>query len=932
VLSVVIDVLPPAESRVALPRPPEVAPRHPFPLLASLAPLVGSVVIWAITSSPFALVFAFLGPVIAVASMGDARLQGRRARRRESARFRDELDRARESITTAHGAEVAVLLRAAPGALAILVAPIRDPERWLIAAGQPVVVSLGSGRQRSAVRLDGDIDDGELRALADTAGTVIAPIVVDARLGIGVCGVDAVVRPVVRGLALQVANRLAPEHGTWAADEREAAWLHELPHPCHGRAVSAITWAEGPERITVAFAETAALLPHGCRVVLEVGASGTARVVTHPRPELLVEVAPEFVSLAQATEAAEFLALAAAGRGDGVRGLPASVGLADLAGVRAEGRLGAAFLVGSGGAVTLDLVGDGPHAVVAGTTGSGKSELLLSWLLAMAHDHGPEEVNFLLVDFKGGASFGPLMGLPHVVGLVTDLDETTARRALLSLRAEVRLRERMLSDSAARSIDELPNSARPPRLVIVVDEFAALVGGFDDLHSLFADLAARGRSLGVHLILCTQRPAGVVRDSVLANVPLRLSLRVTNRADSVAVIGTDAAAVLPTEPAGRAVLALAGADPVVVQVAMAGAENVESATARWSGAEQPRRPWCDELPVVLSPDELPEVPGGFAFGLADRPEEQRQAPAVWTPAIDGNLLVLGGNGSGKSTALSALCRSADAVRVPAHVEGAWDAVESTVEELRRGTARPGILVLDDIDVMIARFGDDHRQAFVESVVELLRTGSSAGLHLALGARRLSPALQAIASSCDCRLVLRMPDRQERIIAGGDPALHSPEAPPGRGEWRGAVIQVADSGTQAEPHSGPDPVFDPTRWPLTLVVTARPGEVEERLSGAADTVQLRTVPSAELRIRETGRPMVLIGDVEAWHAEWGRLTALRPSAAMLFDRCTVADFRALSGRRSLPPAMAMHTESAWLQSPEGALGRVLLPRPARSPAA
>ncbi|RII96145.1 cell division protein FtsK, partial [Clavibacter nebraskensis] len=120
---------------------------------------------------------------------------------------------------------------------------------------------------------------------------------------------------------------------------------------------------------------------------------------------------------------------------------------------RRAGTLAAVIGVGHAGPVAVDLVADGPHAVVAGTTGSGKSELLVTWMAALAAAHPPEEVTVLLVDFKGGAAFDPLLVLPHAVGLVTDLDGQGARRALESLRAEVRHRERVLRDAGARDVD-----------------------------------------------------------------------------------------------------------------------------------------------------------------------------------------------------------------------------------------------------------------------------------------------------------------------------------------------------------------------------------------------------------------------------------------------------------------------------------------------
>ena len=135
-------------------------------------------------------------------------------------------------------------------------------------------------------------------------------------------------------------------------------------------------------------------------------------------------------------------------------------------------------------------------------------------------------MSFLLADFKGGTAFDALAGVPHVTGVITDLDGAGARRAIESLRAEVRWREAAIAGAGARDI--LDPRVDLPRLVVVVDEFAALLGDHPELHAVFTDVAARGRALGMHLVLGTQRAAGVIRDSLLANCPLRISLRVTD--------------------------------------------------------------------------------------------------------------------------------------------------------------------------------------------------------------------------------------------------------------------------------------------------------------------------------------------------------------------------------------------------------------------
>ncbi|MCR8672059.1 FtsK/SpoIIIE domain-containing protein, partial [Agrococcus sp. HG114] len=273
--------------------------------------------------------------------------------------------------------------------------------------------------------------------------------------------------------------------------------------------------------------------------------------------------------------------------------LPERVDLAALP--RGRGGLAAVFLAAEE-PIELDLVRDGPHAVVGGTTGSGKSELLIAWVAAMAAGRTTEEVSFLLVDFKGGASFAALHGLAHVVGVMTDLDEPGARRAIESLRAELRRRERQLADQGARSIEEARGL---PRLVIVVDEFAAMLAELPDLHRVFVDLAARGRSLGVHLVLCTQRPADAVRDALLANCGIRISLRVTGDADAVAVTGSPQAATIPLEARGRCVVRVSGGATRLAQAALATGDHLAELVAAASALPRQERPWREPLPARL---------------------------------------------------------------------------------------------------------------------------------------------------------------------------------------------------------------------------------------------------------------------------------------------------------------------------------------------
>ena len=161
----------------------------------------------------------------------------------------------------------------------------------------------------------------------------------------------------------------------------------------------------------------------------------------------------------------------------------------------------------------------------------------------------------MLVDYKGGATFDACADLPHTVGVVTDLDDRLAERALVSLEAELRRRERLLRPVGAADLADyraVAGAPPLPRLVVVIDEFAALAAELPDFLPALVGVAQRGRSLGVHLVLATQRPAGVVSDDIRANTNLRIALRLHDAADARDVVGDDAPAAFPRGVPGRA--------------------------------------------------------------------------------------------------------------------------------------------------------------------------------------------------------------------------------------------------------------------------------------------------------------------------------------------------------------------------------------------
>ncbi|MGQ4507439.1 FtsK/SpoIIIE domain-containing protein [Dermabacteraceae bacterium P13128] len=357
----------------------------------------------------------------------------------------------------------------------------------------------------------------------------------------------------------------------------------------------------------------------------------------------------------------------------------------------------------SGGSVFhLDLVAQGPHALVGGTTGAGKSEFLQTWVLSLAVRYSPREVNFLLIDYKGGAAFRECMELPHTVGTVSDLSPGLAKRALISLRAELKHRENLLQTHRAKDITQMPVAQRPPRLVLVIDEFATLINENPEFMAGVVDIAARGRSLGLHLILATQRPAGAINDNIRANTDLRIALRTADEQDSLDVVGSKIAAHFPKRLPGRALAVSGTGTKTLFQAAYAGETN-ETATdpitiRRYSLSEDypwqvngrgrrgarsnrkaqspalrtldavtsaaallqlpaPRRPYLPELAESYRLTQLlseQNTPCGYPLGKIDLPAKQSQPILTYTPERDGNLAVYGGPGTGKTTTLRTL--------------------------------------------------------------------------------------------------------------------------------------------------------------------------------------------------------------------------------------------------------------------------------------
>ncbi|WP_249043264.1 FtsK/SpoIIIE domain-containing protein, partial [Georgenia thermotolerans] len=523
--------------------------------------------------------------------------------------------------------------------------------------------------------------------------------------------------------------------------------------------------------------------------------------------------------------------------------LPAAVPLAGLLGDldHLERRwaapppgLAAVVGVDRAGPVEFDLAAEGPHALVAGTTGAGKSELLLAWLLGLAVRFSPADLQLVLVDYKGGATFDVLAALPHTAGVLTDLDPAATTRALASLRAEVRRRERVLAAAGARDLagyraaaggataagtaaggaavgstaaDHTGACVAPPRLLVVVDEFRALADTHPEVLSGLVRLAAQGRSLGIHLVLATQRPAGAVTPEIRANLTARICLRVLDAADSLDVLAVPDAARLPAVP-GRALLRTAALREI--QVPWTGPHGalvaaVLAATGSgWRRAGQgaaPARPWAEPLPAALTLTELPtpaadgssgEGPLAFPLARTDLPDEQRLGVWTWDGAA---LLVAGGPRTGRTEALRAVVAQALRAGVAVHVlaaaperfadlrgpslgtvVGADDPRRAAqlLHLLAAGRAGTTVLVVDDADVVADRLDLTGPGRGVSALGALVRGASQAGLALALSG---PPALVGArwTESVRTRLVLAPRDETESLLAGVPAGLRAPHA-------------------------------------------------------------------------------------------------------------------------------------------------------------
>ena len=960
--------------------------RAGFPLIASLAPVAGALALWAITGSPFSLVFAVLGPVVAIGSMLDARRSARRLRRRAIAERRRLLDELVVEIGERHHLERQAAWHRSPSSRALL--GQSDHPAWRESVLPPLV--LGRGTAASTLRVEGAPVDADDRALLLAAARLDdAPISVDAGAGIGFVGELPLARAAARASAVQFAHHGHPHHfviEVERADDDSWVWLHQLPHrggPAAARVVvveaggrprpqqapvASRMFAASADRscvAVVAIARTAAELPPGLGTIVTLHAPDSAVVQQQHHGAAETQMAPSLVGAAEVARWAHSLSAVAARAGIDDRSieLPRRLQLDELQRPAGTGldRSSLSAIVGqvAGEALELDLARCGPHALVAGTTGSGKSEFLLAWIVALAAAHAPARVSFLLVDFKGGAAFEPVRGLPHVTGIVTDLDESEAERAVQSLRAELTHRETVLARSGARDIAGLADGVELARLVIVVDEFQAMLERFPALGTIIADIAARGRSLGVHLVLASQRPNGVVREQVSANCAIRVSLRVLQRADSEAVVGTPSASEIPPDLPGRGVIDPGDGCPVLFQSAVATPSAIAEVLARSAGLPPVRRTWLDPLPARIAPDSVSELLGelrpsssdghrgdepavaGYGFGVVDEPERQRRSLARWSPHRDGALLVLGAPGSGRSTALAAVEPAADATVASAEAAASgmlrlrgpssadWDGLVAAQAAVRGAAAPPALVVIDDLDVRFRAWPEDFRHAAFAMVESLIREGRARGVAVAASAVDPLALGHGLRDAFGSRLLLRHATRSDLVQSGGRGELWRASDPPGAGQWRGRRVQVV-AATESPTREIPVVPLLELRPDLPYAVAAVAPRAAAAVIAAAGRTPILLVAGGEASVRAAlvahpidAPPPAIVGDAEAWAASWSLLASLREEAAFVVHG-GAGEYRALMRTRELPPLLDEGAGQCWVIDPGHDARRAMWP--------
>lgn len=490
----------------------------------------------------------------------------------------------------------------------------------------------------------------------------------------------------------------------------------------------------------------------------------------------------------------------------------------------------------------------GPHGLVAGTTGSGKSEIIQSYILSLAVNFHPHDVAFLLIDYKGGGMANLFKDLPHLLGTITNLDGAQSMRALVSINAELKRRQRLFAKADVNHINQyqkkykLGEVSEPmPHLFLISDEFAELKSNQPEFMKELVSTARIGRSLGIHLILATQKPSGVVDDQIWSNSRFKLALKVADRGDSMEMLHTPDAAEITQ--AGRAYLQVGNNEVYeLFQSAWSGAdyqpekddqgiedhtiysindlgqyeilnddlsgldqaenikevpteldaivENIQALTKEMGISDLPQ-PWLPPLSNQIAVTDLrkegsvdlwSKAPSYKAvLGFMDIPSQQAQEVAYHDFEDDGHLSIFAGPSMGKSTALQTVTMDLARHNSPEFLDlYLFDFGTNGLLPLRRLPHVADFFTIDD-DEKIAKF-------IARIKVEMSDDGSSLGISLVISAGRTAALRSSLMANLKERIALKLTDDSEsRTLVGRH--QHIMEDIPGRGLIKRDDIEV-----------------------------------------------------------------------------------------------------------------------------------------------
>ena len=688
--------------------------------------------------SPYALMIAALGPVMAVGSWWEARRSHRatsaeQLREQESERERHEHNSARAD---------------------------RDYRREQLArfpaVGEWVTNPLWRPLGETPPQVRVGLDSVVRRESSSSPGRYVSgvPLTVELAGGIAVVGRGTRATHCYRAIVVQVAALML----TREIDGSEIPHEWELADPPR-----TLRWG-GSEAVTLQLVEHADAVEGAVRSVLTVSDYGAAVFIDGRRRD--AHIAPDELSAAQALWAGRRLAQWRSESGSCGTVSP------DFADRRALwARVDREHW--------HDMVAEGPHALVWGQSGRGKTLLLQSLLREIAANYSPERFSCVVIDFKGGSGVLAIDDLPHLAGVLTDLDAASIQRVHVGLRSEILRREHLLADHRVSDLSDLPAEVICPRTLIVVDEIALLLESDPGWSALLGDIASRGRSLGLHLVISGQRITSQVPRSVVANAGIRWCLGVTDPAEALEYLpGVNQVTLqsLHQYPPGQ-VLGLALGRPSYLTRVERRAQPVD---------EAPAAPplWAPALPESLEAE-------GRVLGVAEDQPGQCLRRVSFDDLGAGMVLVVGDPQSGLCDVVSRITECAPAsLWLSEQPAECLDHMGSLAEALDAREDVPACVVTPRLDVLLSSAPESAQAALITAVTRLARAAEESNTAVLVSSGPGGAVLRRLATAASSLIALSMRsvDHWLELDLPRDRWLQ--RGPAGRGLWGGQAIQFA----------------------------------------------------------------------------------------------------------------------------------------------